>query len=334
MQKKGLFILISCIFFVLIICYFFLNPAVKYLSDYLSKSEKVKANILIVEGWLPDYALELAHDEFLQNKYDYIITTGIKSTDKYINISEPGFLIFYPKTLLSDLTDIGPHSIDIDAYSQLGGDYRAHFNLFINDSLIADFYTEKRKKKYEIIWNNYLTDIDSIMIQFDNDYVGEFGDCNLFVKEIDIDHKKKISYSYNSKYSVLKFQGKVNQVNNLTPIAESARIKLISMGIDSSRIIATPGEKVFINRTLTSALSFKNWLKTSNINIKGINIFSMGTHTRRTWLTYNRVLQEKYMIGIISLPDNLNNSSSKNKVLKTIRETIGIIYYWFILLPF
>ncbi len=58
---------------------------------------------------------------------------------------------------------IRAHSIEVDAYSELGGENRAHFNLYINDSLIADFFAEKRKKKYRIKWEGYLRDIDSIM---------------------------------------------------------------------------------------------------------------------------------------------------------------------------
>lgn len=66
--------------------------------------------------------------------------------------------------------------------------------------------------------------------------------------------------------------------------------------MDSSLITAVSGDKVRIKRTLTSALAFRDWLKTADINIKGIKIISLGTHARRTWMTYNRVLNEKYKI--------------------------------------
>ena len=49
-------------------------------------------------------------------------------------------------------------------------------------------------------------------------------------------------------------------------------------------------------------------------------------------MTYNKILDEKYKIGIISLPDD-KVSHGKGRVLRTLRETLGIIYYWFILLP-
>lgn len=60
----------------------------------------------------------------------------------------------------------------------------------------------------------------------------------------------------------------------------------------------------------------------------------MGTHARRTWMTYNRILNEKYEIGIISLPDDGNRNSPDKGLLKTLRETLGIIYYWIILIPY
>jgi hypothetical protein len=46
------------------------------------------------------------------------------------------------------------------------------------------------------------------------------------------------------------------------------------------------------------------------------------------------VLNEKYKIGIVSLPDQKNTHSVARKALNTLRETAGIIYYWFILLPY
>jgi hypothetical protein len=108
----------------------------------------------------------------------------------------------------------------------------------------------------------------------------------------------------------------------------------LSAGIDSSLLTALPCKKAKLNRTLASALAFRDWLKASNIEVKGINIVTIGTHARRTWMTYNKVLNEKYDIGIISLPDFKSGSSKKYKVLKTLKEAIDLVYYWFILIPY
>ena len=332
MKKKGLLIILFIFF--LASGYLFVKPAFNYLSGYLAKSEQVKANILIVEGWLPDYALELANMEFRKNAYEYIITTGLLSITDYYMLSMEGYLIFYFKNRFSGISESKGHSIEIEAFSELCGDNRAHFNVLINDSLVADFFAEKRKKKYRVRWEGYLKDIDSIIVQFTNDGVGEYGDRNLYVKGIIIDHKMQIPYHNNSEYDIGDLDGRSRIKNNFNSNAELARNRLMSMGIDSSLIIAVPGKKAKINRTLTSALAFRDWLNTSDIDVKGINIISVGTHARRTWMTYNKILNEKNVIGIISLPDNMNRNSRKSRIFKTLRETLGIFYYWLILIPY
>jgi hypothetical protein len=334
MKKKGLLILIFISITVLSLGYLFIRPAFNYLSGYLSKSEQVHANILLVEGWLPPYAIEMAYNEFHNNGYSHIITTGLKSFSDYYILSENGYLIFYLKKKIPVVNEAFAHVIEIDACSELGGENSARFNVFVNDSMVADFLAVKKKRKYAITWVGNLTNIDSIMVQFVNDGVGDYGDRNLYVKEIIIDHKITIPYLNNSEYDIGALDGKRRIINNFNSNAEQARNTLLSTGIDSSLIIAIPGKGVKINRTLTSALAFRDWLKTTDIDIKGINIISMGTHARRTWMTYNKILNEKYDLGIISLPDYKNSYSRKNKVLKTIRETLGIIYYWIILIPY
>jgi hypothetical protein len=334
-MKKRVLLFVSITFIsVLTLGLLFTKPAFTFLSGYLSKSTQVKANILIVEGWLPDVALDKAFEEFRKNGYDYIITTGLKSSSDYYLMSSNGNLIFYTKNRFSEITQFSSHSIDIDAYSELGGDNRAHFNLFVNNYLAADFFAEKRKKTYTLNWKGYLKDIDSIKVQYDNDKWGYFGDRNLFIKQICVDHKITFPYLNNSEYDVINYGRKRRVINNYASNAELTRNRLLAMGLDSSKIIATSGERSRINRTLTSVLAFRDWIKTTKIDIKGINIISMGTHSRRTWMTYNKILKEKYNIGIISVPEPINRYTRENKFFKTIRETLGIIYYWIILIPY
>jgi hypothetical protein len=333
MRKKVVWIISMIIFLVLISGFLLVKPAFNYISGFLSKSEIVNANILIVEGWLPNYALKMASEEFHKQNYQYIVTTGIKSNIKYFGLYINGYLIFYPHAKFSGNNEYKKHSVEVEAYSELNGENRAHFNVYLNDTLAGNFYADKSKRKYMVEWRGSLAKIDSILVQFDNDSWGQFGDRNLFVKDLIIDNQIIIPYGNNSAFVESRLSNKHEILTNFSSNAELARNRLVSMGIDSSRIIATPGERVRINRTLTSAVAFRNWLKTSNLEIKGINIFSMGTHARRTWMTYNKILNEKYQIGIISVPDYVNRSK-ENKMLKTFRETLGIIYYWLILLPY
>ena len=46
------------------------------IHSFLAKTERVNADILVVEGWVPDYALRLAAREFRRGEYRYLCTTG------------------------------------------------------------------------------------------------------------------------------------------------------------------------------------------------------------------------------------------------------------------
>jgi hypothetical protein len=308
-------------------------PIIYSVSSRLSKTNRVEANVLIVEGWLPPYAIELAYDEYIRNSYDHVITTGIRISG-YYEVSMNGYLIFYTRDILKSSDKTGNHIIEIEAFGEADETECAHFNVFVNDSVVADFFADEVKRKYSTRWNGRLTDIDSVTVQFDNDRHTDSGDINLYVKEIIIDNKINIAYQYNSEYDIGEIDGKKRLINNFGSHAELARNKLISLGLDSSLVLAVPGENVWINRTLSSALAYRDWLETSEIEVKGINIVTMGTHARRTWMTYNKILDKKYQIGIISLPDYREHHSKKYKVLKTLRESLGLLYYWFLLLPY
>jgi len=328
--KKGLITIL--VFFLILLSIIFLS-LIYSLSDHLSKTARVKANILLVEGWVPPYAIEMAYNEFHNNGYSHIITTGLKSPEYYM-VAMNGYLIFYPQKIISHDNEIEEHKIEVDAFCTLGGENSARFNVFVNDSLISDFSADKKKRKYMVNWEGKLTDIDSVMVQFVNDGVGDYGDRNLFIRGIIIDNKISIPYQYNSEYDISKLDGKRRIVNNYSSFAQLARNRLISLGLDSSLIDIIPGKRVRINRTLTSGLAFRDWLKTSDIEVKGINIVTIGTHARRTYMIYNKILDKKYDIGVISLPDYKAHYSRRYKVLKTLREIIEIVYYWFILIPY
>ena len=116
-------------------------------------------------------------------------------------------------------------------------------------------------------------------------------------------------------------------------IAEQTRNELIRMGVDPSRIVAVPAEGTNINRTLKSALAFRDWLKESKCQVKGINIISFGPHARRKWMIYDKILGKNYSVGIIYLPD-YDNHNFLREIFKELREFFGLVYYWIILLFF
>ena len=53
-----------------------LSGAVLSANRFLSMSRPVEANVLVVEGWLPDYALQEAVNEFRNGHYQYLVASG------------------------------------------------------------------------------------------------------------------------------------------------------------------------------------------------------------------------------------------------------------------
>ena len=48
-----------------------------HIHSFLAPNHPIKADILVVEGWVPDYALKNAIEEFKSDSYQKLITTGI-----------------------------------------------------------------------------------------------------------------------------------------------------------------------------------------------------------------------------------------------------------------
>jgi len=305
------------------------------LIRFLSKSSRVNPEMLIVEGWLPDPALKSAVEEIQNNSYKLVITTGIRSSElDYCEMGMNGYFIFYPEFRTDPGKDIGIHTLEVDAKSKMGGIYSCHFNFFVNDSLVAHFSADEKSNKYGIEWYGSLSNIDSLMIYFDNDMVDENGDRNLFIKELIIDNIITIPYQYNSVYDIGALDGKERIINNYGTLAELARNKLVRYGIDSSKILPIAAKRPGLNRTLSSALAFRDGLETAKIKYTDINIFTLGIHARRTWLTYKSILDKSYNVGIIALPDSVSRESEESESIKIFAETLDLVYYWIILIPY
>ena len=50
--------------------------AVRHVHSFLSVTDPVDADFLVIEGWAPDYALEAARSEFLKHHYAKLYVTG------------------------------------------------------------------------------------------------------------------------------------------------------------------------------------------------------------------------------------------------------------------
>ena len=92
----------------------------QFYSLFPEKTEKIGANFLTVEGFLPSTALEKVKDEFQHSGYEKLVITGLSYPGNYYQVSMDGFLIFYPNIRSTEATSDDYHIIEVNAFSELG----------------------------------------------------------------------------------------------------------------------------------------------------------------------------------------------------------------------
>lgn len=112
--------------------------------------------------------------------------------------------------------------------------------------------------------------------------------------------------------------------------AELFAATLKKIGVNGEVIISVPSKPVEKDRTFASAVAVKNWLDQNNIRPRGINVFSAGTHSRRSWILYKKAFDKQIPVGIIA-SENLDYDSKRwwrtsIGVRTVIFETIAYIY--------
>jgi len=147
---------------------------------------------------------------------------------------------------------------------------------------------------------------------------------------------KELSDEFRSKnYSlILCAGGNLQEGDPLTEYyknsAELSAAILMKFGINEKAIVAIPPKPVKKDRTFASALAVKNWLAQNNIQPKGINVFSLGPHSRRSWMLFREAIGEEIPVGIIACENREYDPGRWWKTSSGVRtvldETIAYIY--------
>ena len=93
-------------------------------------------------------------------------------------------------------------------------------------------------------------------------------------------------------------------VSDLRTYSELVAAALVNQSFDSNKIVVISRGQVLADRTYANAVSFKKWHRESGQTVGSVNIFSIGTHARRTRLLYQKALGKSISVGIIAA-DNL-----------------------------
>ncbi len=74
------------------------------------------------------------------------------------------------------------------------------------------------------------------------------------------------------------------------------------LGADPRSLTAIPTPVVQQDRTYASALALRDWLRANAVPTETVNIISLGAHSRRTRLLYEKAFGPTTRVGIIAVP--------------------------------
>jgi competence protein ComGC len=90
-------------------------------------------------------------------------------------------------------------------------------------------------------------------------------------------------------------------VSKFKTMADLSRGTFISLGFDSTKVIAIPTKFVKRNRTFNSAGTFKEWQMSNMPEIESIDVLTVGCHARRSWHLFKSINKPNIEVGIISV---------------------------------
>ena len=304
------------------------------LSSKLTLYNTIPANTLVVEGWMPDYGLETAYEEFQNGEYDQILITGSMFGD-YVTLYVNSYLIFYPHDSIKSNDDLQELVFDLQAESTLGKGDSARFVFWINNEKVTNHYTIDHKGTYQIGWEGRMSDLDSVMVQFTNDKVSSEGDRNLRIKKMTMNGWNFILENADMYVDRGRpFGGSARWNITASSFAEMAAHYFTDKGIAKEKIIPVSNHYPQKRRTYGNALALRDFLLIDEgMDVKGINVVSMDYHSRRTAMTYGKVLRDVTDVGIISSENLQLQTYPARKYRYIMRETMALGYYMVFVLP-
>ncbi len=84
--------------------------------------------------------------------------------------------------------------------------------------------------------------------------------------------------------------------------AELSATSLVRLGADPQTVHAVPSPEVRQDRTYATAIALRDYLREHGISAEKVNVVSLGAHSRRTRLLYEKAFGPTTHVGIIAIP--------------------------------
>ena len=99
--------------------------------------------------------------------------------------------------------------------------------------------------------------------------------------------------------------------------------QLVKQGIPEELVQMVPSRVMERDRTYSSAVALRDWLRDQHISVTSINVLTEDSHARRTWLLFEKAFGSEVKVGIISIPNPDYAPKDWWRNSQGVREVIG-----------
>jgi uncharacterized SAM-binding protein YcdF (DUF218 family) len=132
-------------------------------------------------------------------------------------------------------------------------------------------------------------------------------------------------------------RGNGGYVNDYQTAASVGADLLKKFGLPSKSVQMVPSHVIGRDRTYSSAIALRDWLREHNINIRSLNVVTEDVHARRTRLLFAKAFGPKVQVGIIAIPNPDYDAKHwwwySEGVERVIEEMVGYFYAAFFFHP-
>ena len=97
--------------------------------------------------------------------------------------------------------------------------------------------------------------------------------------------------------------GSGGYTNDYNTFASVGARRLKSAGVADESVLMVPSHVIGRDRTYSSAIALRRWLRDHNMALRSINVVTVDAHARRTRLLFQKALGNDVRVGIISIPN-------------------------------
>ena len=121
-----------------------------------------------------------------------------------------------------------------------------------------------------------------------------------------------------------------SHVSGFRNYAELAHVRLKALGVDEGSIVVLETEDIRKDRTFESARAVQRWVSLNRTGLKGLDVYSLGAHARRSRLLFKKVFGDGVSVGVIAANDQTYDAKrwwgSSNGARTVLSELIGYLY--------